>query len=60
MKRIRLHDIRLSHASLLSEMVFNVLMVSQCLGHEKVETTWQTYAHLYPDKEKLWPPSWIL
>ena len=28
-------------------------MVSQRLGHEKVETTWQTYAHLYPDKEKM-------
>ena len=34
-------------------MGFNILMVSQRLGHEKVETTWQTYAHLYPDKEKL-------
>ena len=28
-------------------------MVSRRLGHEKVETTWQTYAHLYPDKEKM-------
>ena len=28
-------------------------MVSQRLGHEKVETTWRTYAHLYPDKEKI-------
>ena len=34
-------------------MGFNILMVSQRLGHEKVETTWQTYAHLYPDKEKM-------
>ena len=45
--------IRHSHASLLIEMGFNILMVSQRLGHEKVETTWQTYAHLYPDKEKM-------
>lgn len=50
---IRIHDLRHSHASLLIEMGFNILMVSQRLGHEKVETTWQTYAHLYPDKEKL-------
>jgi len=50
---IRVHDLRHSHASLLIEMGFNILMVSQRLGHEKVETTWQTYAHLYPDKEKL-------
>lgn len=28
-------------------------MVSRRLGHGKVETTWQTYAHLYPDKEKM-------
>ena len=50
---IRIHDLRHSHASLLIEMGFNILMVSQRLGHEKVETTWQTYAHLYPDKEKM-------
>ena len=29
------------------------MMVSQRLGHDKVETTWRTYAHLYPDKEKM-------
>lgn len=34
-------------------MGFNILMISQRLGHEKVETTWRTYAHLYPDKEKM-------
>ena len=50
---IRVHDLRHSHASLLIEMGFNILMISQRLGHEKVETTWRTYAHLYPDKEKM-------
>ncbi len=49
----RFHELSHSHASLLIEMGFNILMVSQRLGHEKVETTWQTYAHLYPDKEKM-------
>lgn len=34
-------------------MEFYILMVSQRLGHDKVETTWRTYAHLYPDKEKM-------
>lgn len=53
LKPIRVHDLRHSHASLLIEMGFNILMVSQRLGHEKVETTWRTYAHLYPDKEKM-------
>lgn len=50
---VRVHDLRHSHASLLIEMGFNILMVSQRLGHEKVETTWRTYAHLYPDKERI-------
>lgn len=50
---IRVHDLRHSHASLLIEMGFDILMISQRLGHEKVETTWRTYAHLYPDKEKM-------
>lgn len=53
---IRVHDLRHSHASLLIEMGFNILMVSQRLGHDKVEITWQTYAHLYPDKEKMLAP----
>ena len=53
MEPIRVHDLRHSHASLLIEMGFNILMVSQRLGHEKVETTWNTYAHLYPNKEKM-------
>ncbi|HWP51241.1 MAG TPA: DUF3801 domain-containing protein [Clostridia bacterium] len=30
----------------------NILLISQRLGHEKVETTWNTYAHLYPDKQE--------
>jgi len=33
-------------------MGFNILMVPQRLGHKKVETTWQTYAHLHGAKEK--------
>lgn len=49
---IRIHDLRHSHASLLIEMGYNILMVSERLGHKKVQTTWNTYAHLYPDKGK--------
>lgn len=52
-KSKRLDFLRHSHASLLIELGFNILMVSQRLGREKVETTWQTYAHLYPDKERM-------
>lgn len=50
-KRIRLHDIRHSHCALLFEMRIPALEVAR-LGHERVETTLQTYAHLYPNKQK--------
>lgn len=49
-KKIRVHDIRHSHASLLIELGFSPLLISERLGHESVETTLQTYAHLYPNK----------
>lgn len=45
--------ISVTPTSLLIELGFNILMVSQRLGHEKVETTWRTYAHLYPDKDSI-------
>ncbi len=50
-KKIRLHDIRHSHASLLIEMGFSPLLIADRLGHEKVETTLNIYAHLYPSKQ---------
>lgn len=49
-KRIRIHDLRHSHASLLIEMGFSPLLISERLGHENIETTLQTYSHLYPNK----------
>lgn len=51
-KRIRVHDLRHSHASLLIEMEKPILLISERLGHETVDTTWNTYAHLYPHKGK--------
>lgn len=50
-KRIRIHDLRHSHASLLIEMGFSPLLISERLGHENIETTLQTYSHLYPNKQ---------
>lgn len=49
-KRIRVHDLRHSHASLLIEMGFSPLLIAERLGHENIETTLQTYSHLYPNK----------
>ena len=48
-KKIRVHDFRHSHASLLIHMGFPILAVSERLGHEKVQTTLELYGHLYPD-----------
>lgn len=50
-KRIRLHDIRHSHASMLVAMGFQPLEIKERLGHEKIETTLNTYSHLYPNKQ---------
>lgn len=50
-KRIRIHDLRHSHASMLIELGFSPLEIANRLGHEKVETTLNTYAHLYPNKQ---------
>ena len=51
-KRIRIHDLRHSHASLLVEMGVSPLEIANRLGHEKIETTLNTYSHLYPDKRE--------
>ena len=51
-KRIRLHDCRHSHCALLFEMKIPPLEVAERLGHEKVETTLNIYAHIYPNKQE--------
>lgn len=48
---IRLHDLRHSHASLLIELGFSALLVSERLGHENVSTTLDIYSHLFPSKQ---------
>ena len=50
-KRIRVHDLRHSHASLLIEKGFTPLLIAERLGHEKIETTLETYSHLFPNKQ---------
>ncbi len=51
-KKIRIHDLRHSHASLLIEMGCSPLLIAERLGHENIETTLNTYSHLYPNKQK--------
>lgn len=50
-KKIRIHDIRHSHTSLLVELGFSPLLIAERLGHERVQTTMDTYSHLYPNKQ---------
>ena len=49
-KRIRIHDIRHSHVSLLIEMDFSALAIAERMGHEAVDITYR-YAHLFPTKQ---------
>lgn len=51
LKEIRLHDLRHSHASYLINKGYDIQIVSKRLGHSKISTTYDIYAHLYPNKE---------
>lgn len=50
MKRIRIHDLRHSHVSLLINMGFSALAIAERVGHESVDITYR-YAHLFPTKQ---------
>lgn len=49
--KIRVHDLRHSHASLLIDLGFSPLLIQERLGHENIETTLNTYSHLYPTQQ---------
>lgn len=49
--RIRVHDLRHSHASYLLSNGVNIVILSRRLGHEKVQTTLNIYCHIYPSSE---------
>ena len=46
-KRIRIHDLRHSHVSLLINMGYSAVAIGERVGHESVEITYR-YAHLFP------------
>lgn len=48
-KRIRIHDLRHSHAALLVELGYSIVAVAERLGGT-VEVAMSTYTHLYPNK----------
>ena len=49
--KIRLHDLRHSHVSLLVDLGFSALLVSERMGHKNVTTTLNRYAHLFPSRQ---------
>ena len=49
-KKIRVHDLRHSHVSLLIELGFSALAIADRMGHESIRITYQ-YAHLFPKKQ---------
>ena len=48
----RFHELSHSHASMLIEMGFDALEISERLGHESAKTTLDTYSHLHLGKDK--------
>lgn len=49
--KIRVHDLRHSHASYLLSNGVNIVLLSRRLGHEKVQTTLNIYCHICPSSE---------
>jgi integrase len=49
-KRIRIHDLRHSHISLLIDMCFTALAIADRVGHESIDITYR-YAHLFPTRQ---------
>lgn len=48
-KKIRLHDLRHSHAAMLIDLDVNILAISKRLGHKDIKTTLNIYGHLYKE-----------
>lgn len=51
-KKLHLHCLRHSHASLLISQGESIVMVSKRLGHATIEQTLNTYSHLMPNEEQ--------
>jgi integrase len=49
-KKIRIHDLRHSHISLLIDMGFSAIAIADRVGHESIEITYN-YAHLFPSRQ---------
>jgi integrase len=50
LRRIRVHDLRHSHVSLLINLGFNAVDIADRLGHESIDITYR-YAHMFPSAQ---------
>jgi integrase len=50
-KRIRVHDLRHSHISLLIDMGFSAVAIADRAGHESIDITYR-YSHMFPSKQE--------
>ena len=50
-KRIRIHDLRHSHVSLLISMGFSAVDIAARMGHESIDITLH-YAHIFPSSQE--------
>ena len=50
-KKLRIHDLRHSHATSLINNGANIVAVSKRLGHANIEITLKTYTHLFKENE---------
>lgn len=49
---IRVHDFRHSYAAMLINKGVDIYTIKELLGHDTINTTLNTYGHLYDDKRK--------
>ena len=51
LQRIRVHDLRHSHVSLLIHMGYSAVAIAERMGHESIDITYR-YAHLFPTVQR--------
>ena len=51
LNKIRVHDLRHSHVSLLIDMGYSAVSIADRMGHESIDITYR-YAHMFPSVQK--------
>ncbi|MGE8079068.1 tyrosine-type recombinase/integrase [Peribacillus loiseleuriae] len=52
LKKIRFHDLRHTHATIMLQLGEHPKIVSERLGHSSIEMTMNTYSHVTPDMQQ--------